>query len=173
MKILFDEIPTAGLTVTVTDTSWFPEEDWVRVGPVRSELYLTRLNQRVLLEGTLQFTNRYECDRCLEPYETAEDLHFRIDFEYLAADDPYWSTEEHQCPETEMDVVALSEPEIDIEAVLAQQVILSEPVKRLCSEACRGLCPSCGQNLNTAPCTCQGPERVSPFQVLARLKEKK
>jgi uncharacterized protein len=172
MKILFDDIPEAGLTLEVTDSSWFPEEDWVRVGPVRAELFLIRRNQRVFLDGRLQFASRFECDRCLESYEEVQDFRFRIDFEYLAADDPYWLTEDHQCPEAEMDVVILSEPEIDIEATLEQQVILSVPAKRLCSETCRGLCPSCGHNLNNGSCSCSGLEQDSPFQVLARLKQK-
>jgi uncharacterized protein len=172
MKILFDEIPESGVTVTVADASWFPEEDWVRVGPVAGELFFSRRQQRILLDGSLRFTSRFECDRCLEPYEADEDLRFRIVFEYLAPNDPYWLTEEHECPEEEMDVMALSEPVIDIEAVLEQQVILAVPVKRLCSEACLGLCPTCGLNLNRAACPCQGLERQSPFQVLARLKVK-
>lgn len=171
MKILFDEIPESGLRLEVDDASWFPEGEWVRVGPVRAELALTRRERRVLLDGSLRFTSRFECDRCLEAYETAEDLRFQIDFEYLTPDDPYWLTEDHQCPETEMDVVILSDPEIEVEAVLAQQVILSAPAKRLCSESCQGLCPTCGRNLNTGACTCQGPERISPFQVLAKLKK--
>ncbi len=172
MKILFDEVPESGVTVKVADASWFPEGDWVRVGPVQGELFLTRRQQQVLLDGTLRFTSRFACDRCLEPYETGEDLRFRIAFEYLPPNDPYWLTEEHECPEDEMDVVTLSEPAIDIEAVLEQQVILSVPAKRLCAEGCLGLCPTCGLNLNKAACNCQGLERESPFQILARLKVK-
>lgn len=173
MKILFDEIPESGLTLTVDDPSWFPEEDWVRVGPVRAELFLSHRDRRVLMEGRLLFRVRFACDRCLEPYEAVQDLGFQLDFEYLPPDDPYWLTEEHQCPEAEMEVVVLSEPEIDIEVVLEQQVILSVPAKRLCSESCQGLCPSCGQNLNQGGCTCHNRERDSPFQVLAKLKVKK
>lgn len=171
MKILFEEIPESGVTVTVSDVSWFPEEDWVRVGPVQGELFFTRRQQQILLDGRLRFTSRFVCDRCLEPYEAAEDLHFQIAFEHLAADDPYWQTEEHECPQEEMDVVPLPAPVIDIEDVLTQQVILSVPLKRLCSDACLGLCPSCGRNLNSGPCGCQGLERESPFQVLLQLKK--
>lgn len=171
MKILFDDIPESGLNVKVDDASWFPEGDWVRVGPVRAELSLTRRNRQVFLDGRLLFVGRFECDCCLESYEEAQDLPFKVEFEYLSPDDPYWRREEeHQCPETEMDVVAIREPEIDVEALLEQQVILSIPAKRLCAESCQGLCPTCGHNLNKGPCDCHGPESVSPFQVLAQVK---
>lgn len=172
MKIRFEEIPEAGLRLEVNDTAWFPEGDWTRVGPVRAELSLIRRVQRVIMDGRLMFTARFACDCCLEDYDQVQDSRFRIDFEYVADDDPYWLTEDHQCPESEMDVVVLREPEIDIEATLAQQVLLLLPVKRLCSESCKGLCPSCGQNLNKGSCTCRDRERDSPFQVLAKLKVK-
>lgn len=172
MKILFEKIPEPGLELEVNDASWFPEGDWARLGPVRAKLLLTRRAQRVFVDGHLVFTSRFECDSCLEPYEESQDFPFKIAFEYLAPDDPYWQTEEHQCPQTEMDVVVLEEPEIDILAMLAQQVILSVPVKRLCSEECRGLCPTCGQNLNKGQCSCRDRDYESPFQVLARLKVK-
>ena len=172
MRILFDDIPESGLTLEVTDTSWFPEEDWVRVGPVRAEMFLSRIQSRVLLNGRLVFTSRFECDRCLEPYEEVQDFQFRIDFEWLAPDDLYWQAEDHQCPTAEMDVVVLSEPEIDIEATLEQQVILSVPAKRLCSGTCQGLCVACGQNLNQGICACSGRNQNSPFQILAHLKLK-
>lgn len=172
MKIHFEEIPDTGLNLEVSDSAWFPEGDWIRVGPLRVELFLSRQEQRVILDGRLMFTSRFACDCCLESYDDVQDSRFRIDFEYLANNDPYWLTEDHQCPESEMDVVVLREPEIDIDATLAQQVLLLLPVKRLCSESCKGLCPSCGQNLNKGTCTCHDQERESPFQVLAKLKLK-
>ncbi len=172
MKIPFEQIPAAGLELEVDNASWFPEDGWIRVGPVLAKLILMRRDQRVLLDGRLMFASRFECDSCLEPYEESQDFHFKIDFEYLAPSDPYWLTEEHQCPEAEMDVVVLQEPEIDILAMLEQQVILSAPAKRLCSEACRGLCPSCGQNFNKGTCSCRDREQNSPFQVLLQLKVK-
>jgi uncharacterized protein len=41
-----------------------------------------------------------------------------------------------------------------LEDVLREQVLLSLPVRTLCREDCKGLCPRCGQNLNSETCTC-------------------
>jgi len=172
MKILFDAIVEPGLSLEINDAEWFPEDDWVRVGPVQAKLFLTRQNQRVLLDGQLHFTCRFECDSCLELYDEVQDFSFKIEFEHLASNDPYWQSDEHQCPQAEMDVETLQQPEIDIYAMLEQQVILSVPAKRLCSQSCRGLCPSCGRNLNRDVCSCHGQQSNSPFQVLAQLKVK-
>jgi len=172
MKILFDEIHETGLTLEIQDATWFPEGDWQRVGPVRADLHLTRRSRQVFLEGRLQYAVRFDCDCCLEAYEDKHDDRFQVEFEYLPPDDPYWHSDagEHECPEEEMDVVALEEPALYTEAILEQQVILSLPVKRVCCDDCRGLCPQCGKNLNNTPCSCGENEPLSPFAVLAQAK---
>lgn len=172
MKIRFDAIVETGLTLQISDSQWFPEGDCGRVGPVQATLFFTRQERRVFLEGRLNFIGRFECDSCLDFYDEEQDLFFKIEFEYLTANDPYWLSEEHQCPQAEMDVEVLSEPEIDIHSMLAQQVILSIPAKRRCSDSCRGLCPSCGKNLNNDICQCRKQEADSPFQILKQLKVK-
>jgi uncharacterized protein len=172
MKIPFDAIVEPGLNLEITNTEWFPDGDWDRVSPVQAKIFLIRKNRRVFLDGYLNFSCRFACDSCLEIYDEVQDFFFKVEFEYLALNDPYWQSEEHQCPQAEMDVEVLLQPEIDIHAILAQQVILSIPAKRLCVESCRGLCPSCGKNLNKDACLCQNQKQNSPFQILAQLKVK-
>lgn len=172
MKIPFDAIVESGVTLEINDAEWFPEDDWSRVGPVHAKLFLTRQLRRVIVDGHLHFTCCFVCDSCLEPYEEVQDFPFKVELEYLAAADPYWQSDEQQCSPVEMDVEVLREPEVDIESLLAQQVIVSVPVKRLCSQSCRGLCPTCGINLNKEECLCRGLPANSPFQVLAQLQGK-
>ena len=59
---------------------------------------------------------------------------------------------------------------VDLDDLLRQQLYLSLPVKNLCAEECRGLCPGCGANLNQADCTCGAGEDRSPFAVLRQLQ---
>jgi uncharacterized protein len=42
-----------------------------------------------------------------------------------------------------------------LEDVLREQVLLSLPVKTLCKPDCKGLCPRCGADRNSQPCTCE------------------
>ena len=37
---------------------------------------------------------------------------------------------------------------------MREQFYLALPMKPLCRESCRGLCPECGTNLNTGTCSC-------------------
>jgi uncharacterized protein len=44
--------------------------------------------------------------------------------------------------------------QIDLNELLREQFYLTLPMKPLCSEDCKGICPQCGTNRNTAPCDC-------------------
>jgi uncharacterized protein len=58
---------------------------------------------------------------------------------------------------------------IDLEDLMREQFLLALPMKPLCSDACKGLCPQCGANLNTNPCNCN-PSWVDPrLKVLSDL----
>jgi uncharacterized protein len=51
--------------------------------------------------------------------------------------------------------------EIDLKPFIMQEILLSLPMKPLCQEHCKGLCPECGVNKNQGDCTCK-TERVDP-----------
>ena len=59
---------------------------------------------------------------------------------------------------------------VDLESLLREQIILMMPLKPLCDETCKGLCPHCGANLNHETCTCATDAVNSPFAQLAKLK---
>jgi uncharacterized protein len=58
---------------------------------------------------------------------------------------------------------------LDLREGLRQYILLSEPAKPLCQEACAGLCPNCGADLNQGACGCQ-PATDDRWNVLAGLK---
>lgn len=174
MKIRFDEIPSEGLRLTIKDEAWFPDHDLSRDGGVLAVVFLRREGRaRVLMEGTLTVTVCLTCDRCLESYPLPLEETFVVDFELADESVVASSAGEHLLGSNEMDAVFLLEPAIDIYQVLEQQVFLALPEKHLCAEQCRGLCGGCGVNLNEQDCRCGGEKRVSPFSVLAGLKQTK
>jgi uncharacterized protein len=79
------------------------------------------------------------------------------------------------------DEVAITEADTEIgyyegdglllEDVLREQLLLASPVKLVCREDCKGLCPQCGTNLNTVTCNCQQPGDAR-WAALSELKNK-
>ena len=63
--------------------------------------------------------------------------------------------------------------EINLSALLWQELVLSLPVKVLCSNACKGLCHSCGQNLNQDACTCNNQVLDPRLAILRNVKIEK
>jgi len=104
--------------------------------------------------GRLEATARVPCSRCLEPYSLPVDRPF--DLAYLPAPKQHGEEGmELQISRDEMDVAFLDDgDQLDMNVLAAEQVYLALPMKPLCSESCRGLCPGCGSNLNLEACRC-------------------
>lgn len=170
MQIHFSEIPHEGLRLEINDESWFPNQELKRRGPVSASVYLKKQNDRVLLNGTLDTQVQLDCDRCLESFVYNLNINFSIEFELIEGALEQKIEIDHVCSASEMDMVYLDKPIIDIFYILRQQVFLALPVKRLCSEDCKGLCGKCGTNLNVKQCDCKPGSSSSPFGVLEKLK---
>jgi len=69
----------------------------------------------------------------------------------------------------EIDVNTLKSNEIDIDAILLEQLTLDMPMKSVCRIDCKGLCPKCGTNLNEGKCSCPSAEQID--KRFAKLKE--
>ena len=80
---------------------------------------------------------------------------------------------DHPEPGAEADEVCdyLHGDELDVASWAADAIVLSMPHKILCREDCRGLCPSCGANLNDGPCQCPPPEPDDRWGPLRSLLE--
>jgi uncharacterized protein len=60
----------------------------------------------------------------------------------------------------------------DVTAVVRQTVALAVPMKPVCIESCKGLCPKCGANRNISLCDCKEDEIDERWEGLAGLSQK-
>lgn len=168
LQIQAHEIPEKGRSVAIDDMTWFPEQEISRKGAVSATLSLSRTGERVFLTGSIDFVLLASCDKCLVEFELPQHLDFRVILD-LGCEDPALVVKDYEWDLDELDVVYLVEPTIDLGDILAQQVILALPQKRVCRDECRGLCPRCGEDLNTDSCRCVDGDDESPFRLLGRL----
>jgi uncharacterized protein len=140
-----------------------------------------RLIGRILVSGQLypvdggafSFRGRLDtavetgCVRCLELF--AMDIHQDLDLLYLHQSENVGpeDDEERELFDKDMAVGFYQDDKIDLKHMIWEQVYLALPMKPLCKEDCRGLCPQCGTNLNLSTCSCER-ETVDPR--LATLK---
>jgi len=129
----------------------------------------------VHIRGRLTAAVEPECGRCLERYGCG--LSQELDLFYLprSAERPQDQEEAVGLEDHEVVVGYYDGDRLDLGEVVREQIFLSLPLKRLCSEDCHGLCPSCGKNLNQGACSC--PPRAEPSDArlapLRRLIDKK
>lgn len=136
---------------------------------LRADLEITRTERTIHLEGRLALDLQLSCARCLEPFSFVEERTVRA---VLLLEPPAEGDgeEEQELAPEELDESYLDGEVIDLPELLREQVLLALPAKPLCSEACKGLCPRCGADLNREACTC-GPEPADPrMAVLQGLK---
>lgn len=170
VKIPLSEITEGGLRKVVIDSGWSRRSGFDYRKTPRAEIIL-RLTDDItaVLEGRMQAEVSTLCGRCGVPMD------YEIDetFEYIfrLEEDSTLSHQEVELSEEDIDTVFLDEPEIDIDEVLAEQLILAVPVRPLCDEDCRGLCPRCGMSHNEKQCSCEAEQPQSPFAVLKQLKK--
>ena len=110
----------------------------------------------VTLRADVQYRFDGVCDRCAEPYQRAETLAISHVLVTSLND------------ESNEDFVLLKDFQLPLDELVTTDLLLSLPMKSLCREDCRGLCPQCGHNLNEGLCGCR-QETVDPR--LAALKD--
>jgi uncharacterized protein len=123
----------------------------------------------VEVRGEASATVSLQCDRCLEMFAFPVRVEFQLTLVVESGPLPDMYLSEMEA-DSEIDV--LTEPIVDIDDLIRQQIELALPAKRICSEQCRGLCPHCGVNRAAVRCNCDEHAGDHPFAALARLKKK-
>ncbi|HXI12339.1 MAG TPA: DUF177 domain-containing protein [Thermoanaerobaculia bacterium] len=133
------------------------------------------LEGEYLVEGEIDMKGNLRCSRCLEPYSFANRSPFRLRYR-PRPDAAQLAEEELELGESDLEVEYYSARQLDLGELASEQLQLSLPMKPLCSDACRGLCPQCGQNLNAQPCWCstqtEDPRWAALRQIRNELQKK-
>lgn len=117
--------------------------DIVSVSPEgRLTLEVLVRDTTAVVRGRLAASVTVSCARCLEEFPVEVDESFVRTFSWAAAgdDDP------------EVEFIPSRRHPVSVLDGVREAIILSVPRMPLCDEGCRGLCPSCGANLNREDC---------------------
>ncbi len=133
-------------------------------GNVEVEVEIKKTHNQLILDSSVSVNAVFECDRCTVPVNKL--LHANYEMVYLSRIEPV---------ETESDNITYISSEadvIDISNDVRDFSILAVPMKKLCSEDCKGLCTRCGKNLNEGDCQCSKDETDIRWLPLIELKNK-
>jgi uncharacterized protein len=137
----------------------------VSLGPVKFTGRLEKAETGFLLEGRLDFSGAVSCARCLNevPFKRSAPVSW-----VFAPVHERPTQEEKELQAEDLDVVWYDDLLVPFDPLIDEQLQLELPMKALCRDDCKGLCPRCGVDRNAGTCTCTEPEddRWTPLKSL-------
>ena len=169
------KIPPEGLQVDadLDPATLKVEGDFTLQGGTLSSRLERGDDESVHVRGKLAARLRLQCGRCLEAFDMPVDQDLELFFLPHAQDAEEEDEDEVELSDHDMVVAYYRDRRLDLGEVVREQIMLAVPLRRLCREDCRGLCPSCGLNRNLAACACKMEEPEDPrLAPLRKLFEK-
>ena len=123
----------------------------------------------IRIRGTYAGLFLVPCARCLDPVEHALEGSYDVLFRPTGVDA---DDREHSIGASETEIGYYQEGSLLLEDVLREQVLLSLPARTLCREDCKGICPRCGANRNSDPCSCVATPADPRWSALGDLRSR-
>ena len=170
LKLMLDEIQegASSLDIECSPEDIDLEYDDVKfINKVSIKLNVFRQISKIYIKAFISNDVEMECGRCLEPVTVKLNAVSEVQYSPL----PKLARDRID----EIGIGYYSDEYIDISDEIRESLLLELPMTVLCFDDCKGLCPSCGDNLNLGKCDCSKPDdsNESDSPVLLRLLELK
>jgi uncharacterized protein len=150
----------------------FAADDAYRVvAPVALAFDIFKDKQQFRLVGSVKTTLELPCSRCLEAFTWPVDASFDLRYQPRSENTGGGKGDEIEIEEDDLSTAFYENDEIDLGQLMREQFLLALPMKPLCSDACSGLCPVCGVNLNRTSCDCKRDWDDPRFAALRELRK--
>ena len=110
---------------------------------IQGKIAISVTEDGVVAEGDLKGETDLECSRCLEEYQQPLEIQFTEIFSAHPAENTDDDLGEQYLPK---------DGSLDLGPIMRDYATLEIPIRQLCSQECKGLCPVCGTNLNQTDC---------------------
>jgi len=135
---------------------------YLPIVPTQVIFTLVSVGEKIEISGAITGQFFLSCARCLSPTE------FLLKSDFA---DVWWPFGEG----TESDDFSVSSfvdnirQMLNLEAYATEMVLMHLPLRAWCKPDCKGICESCGENLNEAECSCAKRDIDPRLAVLGRL----
>jgi uncharacterized protein len=138
-------------------------------GKVTADIDVEREFDHLRASGRVQVPAELCCSRCLATYQSDIDSSFTIIYRKESTRHSDVEEEIELCDDDLISVV-YSGDELDLSHEIEEQVAMEVPMKPLCEDGCKGLCPTCGTDLNAGTCSCPSESINLKFSALKDFK---
>lgn len=170
MEILLDSITADPSELELTAS---PEELDLHLdlaaldSPVVYRLTAWKIEDEIFLDGTVTYTLRQACARCLTDFPEKYSLPMKLVLQ-LVPDD---RLREQDDGDDEFIMISASRTTYVLDQNLRDLITLELPMKATCRSDCKGLCPKCGTNWNEQRCNCDVKEIDPRWDALKKLSD--
>lgn len=154
-------------------TAWEETGDFKLKDAVRVEVRLVRIGGLVEVKGRFVTTVESSCGRCLKNFMLDLDEPFELIFTnepLMVHEDGIDDEDGVELGAEELGLILFSGDSIDLSEAIGEQLFLALPIRPICSEECKGLCPHCGIDLNEKECHCAPLDFSNKFTALKDIK---
>jgi uncharacterized protein len=148
-------------------SAFTPDDDYRIVEPVSLTFDIHKDKDTYRLVGRVRTVLELLCSRCLESFKWTVDEPFELTYESRSAAQ---FDAEREIADEDFSAALYDDEAIDLEQLVKERFEMSLPMKPLCTDTCKGLCPVCGTNLNRGTCDCKRDWEDSRFAALKKLR---
>ena len=135
-------------------------------GRYLTEVALSKFDNQIILDSETKINANLTCDRCTNEFNSIITSSYRMIYLFRQESD------EIDNDKTDVVYVHPDTDKIVLDEDIRDFAVLAVPMKKLCKEDCKGLCPRCGKNLNEGTCNCK-EDKIDPrWEPLQELKTK-
>ena len=127
------------------------DETFRVAAPVKLAFDIYKDKDQFRLIGSVQTTLELPCSRCLDPFTLPVDSSFDLRYQPHARNA---GEGEREIEEDDLTTAFYENDAIDLGQLMRELFYLALPMKPLCRDDCKGLCPTCGTNWNKGACGC-------------------
>ena len=115
--------------------------------PVKLNLKLLKSGKNYIGKGEIETKINIECSRCLKKFTQI----LKSEIGFLLKEEKDQLMLEAEDRENQVQPGSI----FKLDDLVRESLVLSLPLKPLCSEDCKGFCPVCGIDLNLSNCKCK------------------
>ena len=133
-------------------------------GNVEVKCRMDKSSYQIVLDIIANAEVEFECDRCTKEFESTITGNFKLVCLY----------KEEDVSDEDINIIYLppEQDKINISDDVVEYLLLNIPMKKICKDDCKGLCPHCGTDLNEKTCKCNENSTNPVWEPLLKLKEK-
>jgi len=130
-------------------------------GDILLNCRMDKSTYQIVLNCDVSADTELICDRCNEKFIFSVSNKFQ---------NIYFFSSEEETDDVNIHYLSLEQDKIDLSRDVREYARFAIPMKKLCSESCKGLCPQCGINLNEKKCNCKTEVTNPVWDKLQKLK---